>query len=106
MGRAHALMWWTSARSGSARLRGLCPGRATFETRMIPTGTKLLDLWHRLAPYPGGPWLFSKIFGFAAPYSGSVRPRIRVLEAGHAEVETPDRRSNRQHLGSVPAIAL
>jgi acyl-coenzyme A thioesterase PaaI-like protein len=40
------------------------------------------------------------------PYSGSVRPRIRVLEPGHAEVEIPDRRSNRQHLGSVHAIAL
>jgi len=40
------------------------------------------------------------------PYSGSVGPRIRVLEPGHAEVEIPDRRSNRQHLGSVHAIAL
>lgn len=40
------------------------------------------------------------------PYSGSIRPRIRVLEPGHAEVEIPDRRSNRQHLGSVHAIAL
>ena len=36
----------------------------------------------------------------------SVGPRIRVLEPGHAEVEIPDRRSNRQHLGSVHAIAL
>ena len=42
----------------------------------------------------------------AVPYSGSVRPRIRVLEPGHAEVEIPDRRANRQHLGSVHAIAL
>jgi acyl-coenzyme A thioesterase PaaI-like protein len=55
---------------------------------------------------PGGSWLFSKIFGFIVPYSGSVAPRIRVLAPGHAEVEIPDRRSNRQHLGSVHAIAL
>jgi acyl-coenzyme A thioesterase PaaI-like protein len=55
---------------------------------------------------PGGSWLFSRIFGFIVPYSGSVGPRIRVLEPGHAEVEIPDRRSNRQHLGSVHAIAL
>ena len=70
------------------------------------TGTQLLALWRRLAPLPGGRWLFAKLFGFAVPYSGSVRPRIRVLEPGHAEVEIADRRSNRNHLGSVHAIAL
>jgi acyl-coenzyme A thioesterase PaaI-like protein len=63
-------------------------------------------MWRRLSPYPGGAWLFSVFFGRMVPYSGSVGPRIRVLEPGHAEVESPDRRSNRQHLGSVHAIAL
>jgi acyl-coenzyme A thioesterase PaaI-like protein len=66
----------------------------------------VLALWKRLARYPGGPWLFSKIFGRAVPYSGSVGPRIKVLEPGHAEIEIRDRRSNRNHLGSVHAIAL
>ena len=56
---------------------------------MTPTSTQLLDLWRRLAPLPSGPWLFSKLFGFAVPYSGSVRPRIRVLEPGYAEIEIP-----------------
>jgi acyl-coenzyme A thioesterase PaaI-like protein len=69
-------------------------------------GSKLLGLWRRLSPLPGGQWLFARIFGWWVPYSGSVHPRIRVLEPGHAEVEIPDRRSNRQHLGSVHAIAL
>jgi acyl-coenzyme A thioesterase PaaI-like protein len=73
---------------------------------MTPTSTKLLRSWRRLAPLPGGPWLFSKLFGLTVPYSGSVGPRIRVLEPGHAELEIPDRRSNRNHLGSVHAIAL
>jgi acyl-coenzyme A thioesterase PaaI-like protein len=73
---------------------------------MTLTGPKLLDLWRRLSPLPGGPWLFSKLFGFAVPYSGSIRPRIRVLEPGHAVVEISNRRSNRNHLGSVHAIAL
>lgn len=73
---------------------------------MARTGAELLDLWRRLSALPGGPWLFSKLFGFAVPYSGSVRPRIRVLEPGHAVVEIPGRRSNRNHLGSVHAIAL
>jgi len=73
---------------------------------MTITGTKILDLWRRLSPLPGGSWVFSKAFGFVVPYSGSVGPRVRVLEPGHAVVEIADRRSNRNHLGSVHAIAL
>ncbi len=73
---------------------------------MQSPGTRLLRLWKQLSPLPGGQWLFAMIFGRMVPYSGSVGPRIRVLEPGRAEVEIPDRRSNRQHLGSVHAIAL
>ncbi len=73
---------------------------------MQSPGTRLLRLWQQLSPIPGGQWLFAMIFGRMVPYSGSVGPRIRVLEPGRAEVEIPDRRSNRQHLGSVHAIAL
>ena len=73
---------------------------------MQSPGTRILHLWRRLSPYPGGKWLFARIFSRAVPYSGSVSPRIRVLEPGRAEVEIPDRRSNRNHLGSVHAIAL
>jgi acyl-coenzyme A thioesterase PaaI-like protein len=65
-----------------------------------------MQLWRRLRVLPGGQWLFARIFSFLVPYSGSVRPRIRVFEPGHAEVEIPDCRANRQHLGSVHAIAL
>jgi acyl-coenzyme A thioesterase PaaI-like protein len=73
---------------------------------MATTGTQLLARWRRLSALPGGAWLFSTLFGFAVPYSGSVRPRIRVLEPGHAVVEISGRRANRNHLGSVHAIAL
>jgi acyl-coenzyme A thioesterase PaaI-like protein len=73
---------------------------------MRSPGRRLLHLWRRLRPLPGGPWLFSRIFGLLVPYSGSIAPRVRVFEAGHAEIEIPDRRSNRQHLGSIHAIAL
>jgi acyl-coenzyme A thioesterase PaaI-like protein len=73
---------------------------------MQSPGVRILKLWRRLKPYPGGKWLFAQIFGHTVPYSGSVGPRIIVLEPGHAEIEIPDRRSNRNHLGSVHAIAL
>lgn len=73
---------------------------------MSSPGTLLLKLWKRLSPLPGGQWLFAMIFGRIVPYSGSVGPRIRHLEPGYVSVEIPDRRSNRQHLGSVHAIAL
>lgn len=73
---------------------------------MQSPGTRLLKLWRQLKDKPGGEWLFAKLFGRMVPYSGSVRPRIRVLEPGRAEVEIPDIRANRQHLGSVHAIAL
>jgi acyl-coenzyme A thioesterase PaaI-like protein len=73
---------------------------------MRSPGKVLLRLWRRLQPLPGGTRLFSCVFGWLVPYSGSVRPHVRVLEPGHAEIEIPDRRGNRQHLGSVHAIAL
>ena len=73
---------------------------------MATAGPQLLSHWRRLSRLPGGTWLFSRLFGILVPYSGSVRPRIRSLEPGHAEIEIPDRRANRQHLGSVHAVAL
>ena len=73
---------------------------------MRSPGQRLLRLWRRLHRLPGGTRLFSLIFGWRVPYSRSVRPHIRVLAPGHAEVEIPDRRGNRQHLGSVHAVAL
>jgi acyl-coenzyme A thioesterase PaaI-like protein len=73
---------------------------------MRSPGHVLLQLWRRLHRFPGGTRLFSFVFGWRVPYSGSVRPHVRVLEPGHAEIEIPDRRANRQHLGSVHAIAL
>jgi acyl-coenzyme A thioesterase PaaI-like protein len=73
---------------------------------MRSPGNTLLQLWRRLQPMPGGRWIFARIFGWRVPYSGSVRPRFVVLEPGHAEIELPDRRANRQHLGSIHAIAL
>ena len=69
-------------------------------------GAALLTQWRRLSALPGGGWLFSKLLGWRVPYSGSVSPRVVLLDPGHARVRIRERRALRQHLGSVHAIAL
>lgn len=68
--------------------------------------TRLRTLWRILAPLPGGRWLFSRVFAWMVPYSGSVRPRVTHFEPGHVRVRMDDRRAVRNHLRSVHAIAL
>jgi acyl-coenzyme A thioesterase PaaI-like protein len=62
--------------------------------------------WARFKDLPGGKWLFSRLFGFTVPYAGSVRPLIHVLQSGRAVISMDDRRSVRNHLRSIHAIAL
>lgn len=69
-------------------------------------GAAILTQWRRLSALPGGGWLFSKLLGWQVPYSGSVSPRVLLLEPGRACVRIRERRALRQHLGSVHAVAL
>ena len=36
-------------------------------------GARLLNLWQRLSPLPGGSWIFSRVLAFMVPYTGSIR---------------------------------
>jgi acyl-coenzyme A thioesterase PaaI-like protein len=53
-----------------------------------------------------GPRLVSGAIGWIAPYFGSIAPHITVLERGRCEVRMRNRRSVRNHLGTVHAIAM
>lgn len=76
------------------------------QNNMEAPGRRLAGLWQRLAPLPGGSWLFSRMLGFMVPYSGSIGAHVRRLEPGYALVTLRDRRAVRNHLRSVHAIAL
>ena len=70
------------------------------------SGAKLLRAFRSLSPLPGGRWLFTQLVKRMIPYTGSVSPRVEILEPGYAKISITQRRRLEQHLGSIHAIAL
>jgi acyl-coenzyme A thioesterase PaaI-like protein len=66
----------------------------------------LVERWTRFRAWPVGTALFNQVIRWTVPYAGSIRPRVRRLDVGRAEIEIRDRRSVRNHLRSIHAAAL
>lgn len=67
---------------------------------------KTLKIYRQVSRVPGGKGLFSRVLTFRAPYFATIHPKILELDAGRSRVMIKERRSIRNHLGTVNAGAL
>lgn len=65
-----------------------------------------LKLFRLLGSSAAGRWTFTRLICFKAPYFSSIKPLIEELAPGRCVVRFRDRRSVRNHIGTVHAIAM
>ena len=66
----------------------------------------VVERWNRAKSTSFGRWLFGRALGRFAPYTGTIGARIEELEPGRSVVTMRDRKSIRNHLRSIHAVAL
>lgn len=67
---------------------------------------RTLSLYQRLTKIPLGNIIFSRGLAFRAPYFASIHPLVAELHPGYCRVQMKERRSVRNHIGSINAGAL
>ena len=63
-------------------------------------------MWKKLRGVPGGKKIFSKLLGTVVPYTSSINAIVDELDRGKAKILLKDKRSVRNHLNCIHAIAL
>lgn len=73
---------------------------------MAGVESMVMERWTRARSSAFGRWLFSRAIGRFAPYTGTIGARIEELEPSRSVVRLRDRKSIRNHLNSIHAVAL
>jgi len=68
--------------------------------------TPVYSLYKKFARWPGGRWLFSRIFSFKAPYFATIGGRFSELRPNFCEVHLRKRRKVQNHIKTVHVIAI
>jgi len=63
------------------------------------------DLYKKVTALPQGKRLFSILYGQKAPYFASIHLQVEDMKPHHGAVKIPKRRSVKNHIGTVHAIA-
>lgn len=83
-------------------LPGLLIGAVSYGPRIKKTAI----IWNALEGWPGGRYMFSKLVGFFAPYTGSIDALVTHVEPGVCEACMTDRPWKRNPFASVHAVAI
>ena len=68
--------------------------------------SKVTQTYAKIKKWPAGNWLFGKIVGLSAPFFSNIHPKFIDLRKAYCQVQIKDRRSIRNHIGSINAGAL
>lgn len=66
----------------------------------------ILERYQRLSKLPGGKFIFAKLVGLSAPFFSKIKPIFIDLRPAYCETQIKDRRSVRNHIGTINAGAL
>ena len=66
----------------------------------------MLFALNKLSSIPGGKFLFNRIIAWKIPYSATIGARVVDLEPGYAKLILKDKKSIRNHVDSIHAVAI